>query len=796
MEGDHLAGTAEGSADQLQMLSGSAMTYLPPRERAQQQAFLGKPFKQLHREQALIEREKQLKQRTEEQTKASQALEREKSALEREQKALQREQRAEAMAEARRATGASNVAFMRNDIQQPHAAAAWTTGGSEVPQCSEGQQAEEIVGSKDWGEGQSGGYGQTGDTANAALLRLLQQQAARLIHLENEAAERRSYDQLARWQTLEATMQHQTDRMGSLVQPVWRDAPTSSTRNGSSSHHPFRRAPSHHDDIRNVRKAERRMQPTVIGGGGGRQRWIPPSEYKLTTSPCHAPCAPPHAHYGRTKAQVNRAPPTQDEISHQLSQGARHGPPSGPKHAELYFGPSDKRMDNVGGVGGVGVAACADCHLGGKADEVAGGAAAMSQAEDEGYLRYAADVARESAAVMGAMGVEEVAEQPKGKDGEGDANGEEGFAGGENSGGADDFRGAEGDEICQMRAELAAALAREEEAKDVAEMVLTLAAAKEAESRQALASMALSQGMAQGLGPHGLMMPTSGHYDSLMTRGDMAGSVGVAHRRHRPAPQRRAFPPPHREPSCFTASPACTEQSIFRSNLGSVGSTGFDTELLPGESAWAAVGEVDEALAASLTTNHSHSHRMPPQRPRSAHGGGLRRSQSSHGLLVQDAARDYNQSAPTHSFSHAGIGQSACGGSYFSGATRSSASSTGSGKSGRGVARKADSASLQLEAFNKQRQRLGLNPINPPVWSTPEQIRKVVAKSLKAHAYGTPVGGGSPNKSLYHAPRSVKCSYSSGRSVPSWNWSTKVAGGPEPPRGLGMDPMMDDAHRS
>jgi hypothetical protein len=757
------AAPSTGSERALQpMMSGTALTYLPPHEQAHTQAALGKPFKQLHREQALMARQQELEQRTHEQAKAAKALERERAAIEREQEAFAREQRASNRTSTNARTAAGGGAQRpeeQGDAEESEAAAA------EDGAAWDGTTPPELA---------------SGESANTALLRLLQQQAARLIQLENEAAERRSYDQLARWQSLEASMQHQTDRMQAIatsgVSPVWRNPPAAGFHSAATG--PFRRAPTQRDDMNNVRRVERHLQPTVIGGGGGRQRWIPPSKYASATSPCHT--VPAYAHLGDGQKQpVNRAtPPSQQEVAEQLSQGARHGPA---KHAELYFGPgsggaASGAAEPSAGMSSVddqapGVAACACCHVDSEAGAAANeaGAASGGSVTAPGY--DAADALQDAAVMSEAAAACEMAEAAL-----------EGLGTHEQD--EDEDQG--GNEIDEIRAELAAALAREEEAKDVAEMVLTLAAAKEAESRQALASMAISHGTAHGLGPHGVMVPGPGQ---ILMQGSL-GAASSAYRRHRPAPQRSrgASASPQREPRCFTSSPARAEVSIFRSNLGSVGSTGFDTELLPGESAWAAVGEVDEALTATLSSAGSTAgsrHRAAPVRPRSAQT--LRKSQTmSHGLLAEERG---------------GMAQSASQGALhtasgcYSAASRSNASNSTRASNKGGRSRKADSATLQLEAFNNQRMRLGLSPIDPPVWSTPEHIRKVVAKSLKEHAFGTPIGGGSPNKRLYHAPRSVKCSYSSGRSVPSWNWSTKVAGGPEPPRGLGQDPMMEDADR-
>ena len=364
-------------------------------------------------------------------------------------------------------------------------------------------------------------------------------------------------------------------------------------------------------------------------------------------------------------------------------------------------------------------------------------------------------------------------------------------------------------ELSDVRAELAAALAREEEAKDVAEMVLTLAAAKEAESRQALASMALAGGMVPGgMAPGGMapgmtppvMMTTGGNAPRIGRGGGAihAEAFGSAarqespYRRHRPPPQRVQNRSEGRAPACFTASPHREEVSVFRSNLTDTGNSGFDTELLPGESAWMEVGEWSCGAGSGQTSMASggggsnagpsplmRAHRSPPSRPGSRGGSsaGLRKSQSSQGLLVEAAARErnnrFNQSAMSHSASQGSMGDS---GSCFYSATRSCASSNASTRSPK--TRPNNSATLELEALNKQRVRLGLFAIDPPIWSTPEEVRKHVVKVFKPHAK-LPNG-----KSLYHSSRSVRCSYGGG-SVPSWNWSTRVAGGPEPPKGLG-----------
>ena len=73
--------------------------------------------------------------------------------------------------------------------------------------------------------------------------------------------------------------------------------------------------------------------------------------------------------------------------------------------------------------------------------------------------------------------------------------------------------------------------------------------------------------------------------------------------------------------------------------------------------------------------------------------------------------------------------------------------------------------------------RKGLTALAPPRVSTPEEVREHVKASLAAHAaVGIP--------KIYHAPSRASCSYGTGRSVPSWNWTAKIAGGPEPPAGL------------
>ena len=118
-------------------------------------------------------------------------------------------------------------------------------------------------------------------------------------------------------------------------------------------------------------------------------------------------------------------------------------------------------------------------------------------------------------------------------------------------------------------------------------------------------------------------------------------------------------------------------------------------------------------------------HRSPPSRPgsRGSSSSGLRKSQSSQGLLVEAAAREhnhrFNQNRMSHSASQGSMGGGS--GSCFCSATRSSASSNGSTRANK--TRPNNSATLELLALNKQRVRLGLFALDPPIWSTPEEVR-------------------------------------------------------------------------
>ena len=93
-----------------------------------------------------------------------------------------------------------------------------------------------------------------------------------------------------------------------------------------------------------------------------------------------------------------------------------------------------------------------------------------------------------------------------------------------------------------------------------------------------------------------------------------------------------------------------------------------------------------------------------------------------------------------------------------------------------------DSDTLAQEALNSLRKRLGLCQIAAPRKATPEEVRYHVERSLTAHAKAA-----GPKK-IYHSPSRCSCSYGASTGagrVPAWNWSAGVAGGPEPPGGLG-----------